>query len=87
MAALTYNETDSMNLSSLPLVEGQIIYLFDTGEAYYDINGGTRLKTTAVVWLATEGERLNYPNPDSYTIYCPLDSKSFYRHDGFRGWY
>ena len=87
MAALTYNETDSMNLSSLPLVEGQIIYLFDTGEAYYDINGGTRLKTTAVVWLATEEERLNYPNPDSYTIYCPLDSKSFYRHDGFRGWY
>lgn len=87
MAALTYNETDSMNLSSLPLVEGQIIYLFDTGEAYYDINGGTRLKTTAVVWLATEEERLNYSNPDSYTIYCPLDSKSFYRHDSFRGWY
>lgn len=76
-----------MNLSSLPLVEGQIIYLFDTGEAYYDINGGTRLKTTAVVWLATEEERLNYSNPDSYTIYCPLDSKSFYRHDSFRGWY
>lgn len=87
MAALTYNESDIRNLSSLPLREGQIIYLFDTGEAYYDINGATRLKSNQISFIATEEERVAMQNPDNNLVYCTLDSKSFYRYDGFRGWY
>ena len=69
MAITQSAETILANLDTIPVMSGQVIYVRDTRDLYFDSLNGTRVRIADVVWLNTEAERVALLSPPEKLYY------------------
>ena len=67
-------------LNSVPVVNGQIVYVKDTHDLYFDVDN-TRTKATDIVFVGTLQERDAIQSPTPNKVYCVEEDNKFYRYE------
>lgn len=78
---IIHSRVNKANLDTVPIVDGQIIYVKDTHELLFDI-GSTRTKASDIIFIETLEERNALQNKLQNKIYCVLETNKLYRYDG-----
>ena len=76
-----FSRCNSSDLASLPLVDGQLTYVKDTGDNYLDV-GTTRNKITDIVFLDNDEALEQIENPLSSKFYYVKSSKKLMYYNG-----
>lgn len=76
-----FSRCSSNSLNNVPKLDGQVIYVKDTHDLYFDI-GTTRTKATDIIFLATKQERESLKNPLQNKLYFVLGESTLYFYDG-----
>lgn len=76
-----HSRCNKANLDTVPKKDGQVIYVKDTHELYFDV-GNTRTKATDIIFLATKQEREGLQNPLQNKLYFVLGEATLYFYDG-----
>ena len=76
-----FSRCNSSDLASLPLVDGQLTYVKDTGENYLDV-GATRNKISDIVFLDNDEALEQIENPLSSKFYYVKRSKKLMYYNG-----
>ena len=76
-----FSRCNSSDLASLPLVDGQLTYVKDTGDNYLDV-GTTRNKITDIVFLDNDEALEQIKNPLSSKFYYVKSSKKLMYYNG-----
>ena len=76
-----HSSCNKAKLDTVPLIDGQIIYVKDTHELYFDVND-TRTKATDIIFLATTQEREGLENPFQSKLYFVLEDATLYLYTG-----
>ena len=76
-----FSRCNSSDLASLPLVDGQLTYVKDTGENYLDV-GATRNKISDMVFLDNDEALEQIENPLSSKFYYVKSSKKLMYYNG-----
>ena len=81
MANLVYMHSTSLDMPSIALSPGQIIYCADISKTYYDTTGLKRVIMDRVVYSYTEKDRLsiNVNRLDDNTLYIVTSTGTFWR--------
>jgi hypothetical protein len=75
---VSFKRTIKSKLDLLPIVEGQMTFVKDTQELYFDMSSSVRTKSTDIVELDTEDERIN--------LVTPINDKIYFVHSTRRFW-
>ena len=78
---IIHSRVNKSNLDTVPVVDGQIIYVKDTHELFFDI-GSTRTKASDIIFVETLEERNTLSIKLQNKIYCVLETNRLYRYDG-----
>lgn len=73
-----YLEATSTNYKSIPIKTGNIIYIKDTGDHYFDDSTGRRIKVGDIISISTEDERQSIISPITNKIYLVLSTGKMY---------
>ena len=76
-----HSRCNKAKLDTVPITDGQIIYVKDTHELYFDVND-TRTKATDIIFLATTQEREGLENPFQSKLYFVLEDATLYFYTG-----
>ena len=66
-------------LNSVPVVNGQIVYVKDTHDLYFDVDN-TRTKATDIIFVDTLQERDAIQSPTPNKVYCVAETNCFYKY-------
>lgn len=77
--------TTSAKLSSLPLKNGQEVYVKDKGKIYYDWDN-KRQAYHDIVELATDADRISLESPYTNKLYIVLETFGLWQYKG-ESWY
>ena len=78
---IIHSRVNKSNLDTVPVVDGQIIYVKDTHELFFDI-GSTRTKASDIIFVETLEERNTLSIKLQNKIYCVLETNRLYRYNG-----
>ena len=67
-------------LNTVPVVDGQVVYVKDTHDLYFDVNN-TRTKATDIIFVDTLQERDAIQSPTPNKVYCVEEDNKFYRYE------
>ena len=84
MAIVQYKETLMENLSSIPILEGQLIYCTDTETSLYDTADGSRIEAIRFVIVETELEKECLPSPVRDRVYFVKETELVYLYTGLQ---
>ena len=77
-----YIETIDSKLASIPINIGNIIYVKDTADTYFDSSDMRRIKLGDIIQIATEEDRRSIIAPLENKLYLVIDtSKMYLYHD------
>lgn len=76
-----HSRVNKNKLDTVPITDGQIIYVKDTHELYFDVNN-TRTKATDIIFVDTVVERDAIVAPFQNKVYCVLENNKLCRYDG-----
>lgn len=76
-----HSRVNKNKLDTVPVTDGQIIYVKDTHELYFDVNN-TRTKATDIIFVDTVVERDAIVAPFQNKVYCVLENNKLCRYDG-----
>lgn len=88
MAKLVYLSTTSVDMPSIPISPGQVLYCADLPETYYDTSGLKRVILTRVRYVYAESDRndLSVAMLKSDTLYVVTSTAKFYKWSLTTGW-
>lgn len=66
-------------LNTVPVTNGQIVYVKDTHDLYFDVDS-TRTKATDIIFVSTLQERDSIQSPTPNKVYCVLEDGCFYTY-------
>lgn len=75
-----HSRVNKNKLNTVPVTDGQIIYVKDTHELYFDI-ANARTKATDIIFVATIQDRDLIQSPIPEKVYCVEEDNKFYRYD------
>ena len=75
MAITQSAETILANLGTIPVMSGQVIYVRDAQQLYFDSLNGTRVQIRDVIFLDTDAQRTAIVAPLE-KLYAPRDTDS-----------
>lgn len=67
-------------LNTVPVVDGQVVYVKDTHDLYFDVDN-TRTKATDIIFVGTLQERDAIQSPTPNKVYCVEENNKFYRYE------
>lgn len=76
-----HSRCNKVKLDTVPIQDGQIIYVKDTHELYFDVNE-TRTKATDIIFLATTDEREGLESPFQSKLYFVIEEATLYFYNG-----
>ena len=76
-----HSRVNKNKLDTVPVTDGQIIYVKDTHELYFDVDN-TRTKATDIIFVDTVVERDAIVAPFQNKVYCVLENNKLCRYDG-----
>ena len=71
-------DTDKANLSSVPVRAGNLIYVKDSLEQFFDVDGSTRIQLTDVIFLDDDTDRTLILAPVPYKLYFVKETYKFW---------
>lgn len=89
MATLKFTPSNRVDLSQVPITEGQFILTNDTNEAFYDVAYDIRFKTSSFVALDTDADRFKLSNNDKASagkVYYVKGTQLFYTWTQEKNW-
>lgn len=79
-------DTDKANLSSVPVRAGNLIYVKDSLEQFFDVDGSTRIQLTDVIFLDDDTDRTLILAPVPYKLYFVKETYKFWMADQEFDW-
>lgn len=82
MALVKHTYTVKTKLPNVPIEEGQLIFIYDKGELYFDNSPTSRKQITNLIWLNKDQEREDILAPLTQKFYYVKETNTFWQYTG-----